>query len=127
MANDSNPGVNHYLRIIIEALGLIITEMVASESRQLEHEKTLKHLGMELGKIMATQAELKAKLDQTLVVVEGEAVGIASINALLAGLRQQVVDALAGNVPDAVMEEVNQVFNTATANAAAINSALTPA
>ncbi len=58
-----------------------------------------------------------ATLDQILDDVNAEPTQIDSLSALIAGLKQQLADALSGvTLPTAVQAKVDSIFNQAEAN-----------
>jgi hypothetical protein len=64
-------------------------------------------------------------LDDTLAAVTAEDAGVDSVVAFVAGLKQQLADALAGvTLPAAVQTKVNAIFDQATASAAKIATAI---
>ena len=66
-----------------------------------------------------------ATLDQILDDVTSEKTVIDSISVLIAGLKQQLADALSGaTLPPAVQEKVDAVFAAAEANKAALAAAV---
>lgn len=66
-----------------------------------------------------------ATLDQVLEDVTAETTQLDSISALIAGLRQQIADALAGvTLPPAVQQKVDAIFAQAETNKAKIATAL---
>lgn len=65
-------------------------------------------------------------LDETLAAVTAESAKDDSIIALLAGLKQQLADALANaNLSPENQAKVDAIFDQATANAAKIDTAIT--
>lgn len=67
-----------------------------------------------------------ATLDEVLTSVTAQTTKLDSIAALIAGLKQQLADALAGTtLPPAVQAQVDAIFDAATANAGKIDAALT--
>ncbi len=70
---------------------------------------------------------IMATLDETLAAVQAEKTADDSIIALLAGLKQQLADALANaNLSPENQAKVDAIFAQATDNAAEINAALQP-
>lgn len=68
-----------------------------------------------------------ATLDQVLQDVNDESDELDKLSALIAGLKQQLADALAGvTLPAGVQAKIDAVFAGAEANKAKINTALTP-
>lgn len=66
-----------------------------------------------------------ASLDDVLVVVTKESTDIGSINAFIAGLKQQLADALAGTtLPPATQAKVDAIFANVTKNDQAVVDAL---
>jgi len=90
-------------------------EQFNSIHRQLQHMEK---------RIMAT-------LDQILTDVTDESTQLDSLSTLLAGLKQQIADALSGvTVPPAIQSKIDAVFNQAEINkgkiATALNANVTP-
>ena len=66
-----------------------------------------------------------ASLDDVLAVVAKESTDIGSIKAFIAGLKQQLADALAGvTISPATQAKIDAVFANATANDQAVVDAL---
>ena len=66
-----------------------------------------------------------ATLDDVLAEVTKETTEIGGITALIAGLRNQIADALSSQtIPPAIQAKVDAIFAAATANTAAIVQAL---
>lgn len=66
-----------------------------------------------------------AKLEDVLKDVNDEATLIGGVSTMIAGLRQQVADALAGSVlPSATQAQIDQIFAAAEVNKAALAAAL---
>lgn len=61
-------------------------------------------------------------IEETLAAVAAEDAGVDSVVAFVAGLKQQVKDAVAAGMP--LQEALDKVFDSATANAAKINAAM---
>lgn len=71
------------------------------------------------------EKNIMATLDQVLQDIADEKTAIASVSELIAGLRKQVEDALAGvTLPPAVQAKIDQVFEGAEANKKALADAL---
>lgn len=69
--------------------------------------------------------EIMATLDELLATVSAQSTRIASLNTLMDGIRQQLLDALSGTVlPPAVQQKINTIFDVANANAVAIDEAI---
>lgn len=67
-----------------------------------------------------------ATLDETLAAVTAEDTKVDSIIALVAGLKQQLADALAGTtLPPATQAKIDAIFSQATASAGKIDTAIT--
>lgn len=67
-----------------------------------------------------------ATIDQVLSDVQAESTTIASVQAFVAGLRQQLADALANtSVPADVQAKIDQVFDAVEANKVALAGAMT--
>ena len=82
------------------------------------NNKKLDQIIRKLDKIMAT-------LDQVLEDVNAESTLIDSISTLVAGLKQQIADALSGaTLPPAVQEKVDAVFAQAETNKAKLADAV---
>lgn len=78
----------------------------------------LAQLGRKVDALMAT-------LEQVLQVVTQESGQIDSLVALLAGMKQQLTDALSGaTLPPAVQEQVDAIFTQATADVQKIADAI---
>lgn len=76
------------------------------------------HLARKMEKIMAT-------LDEILADVTDEGTKIDSLGTLIAGLKQQIADALAGTtLPPAVQAKVDAVFAGVQANKGKVQAAL---
>jgi hypothetical protein len=85
----------------------------------------LRGINSKLDSIIKTQETMMATLDEVLADVTAESTDIASLSALIDGLRQQVADALAGTtLPPATQAKVDAIFTAAEANKAAIAKAL---
>ncbi len=68
---------------------------------------------------------MAATLDQVLEKVTKESTDIDSVLTLVTGLKQQLADALSGaSLPPAVQAKVDAIFDTASANAGKIATAL---
>lgn len=68
---------------------------------------------------------IMATLDQILADVTDQSTKLDSIAALIAGLKQQIADALAGvTLPPAVQAKVDAIFTAAEGNSAKIQTAL---
>jgi hypothetical protein len=64
-------------------------------------------------------------IDETLAAVTAADVGVDSVIALVAGLKQQLADALAGvTLPPGVQAKINSIFDLSTGDATKINTAL---
>lgn len=92
-------------------------------------EKTLHdlrvHLDARLDRSHERQNKIMATLDETLAAVTEESTKDDSIIALLAGIKQQLADALSGaTLPPAVQAKVDAVFAQATQNSAKIQAAI---
>lgn len=75
--------------------------------------------------VMALLETIMATLDDVLAEVTKETTAIGGVTALIAGLRQQIADALnTHTIPPAVQAKVDAIFAAATANNAAIAQAL---
>lgn len=71
------------------------------------------------------EKNLMATLDQVLQDIADEKTAIASVSELIAGLKQQIADALSGvTLPPAVQAKIDQVFEGAEANKKALADAL---
>jgi hypothetical protein len=82
-------------------------------------------LRMRLDRIVNTQRYIMATLDQVLQDVTDETTAIDSISVLIAGLKQQLTDALAGTtLPTAVQAKVDAVFAGAETNKGKLAAAL---
>ncbi len=74
---------------------------------------------------LALLEKIMATLDQVLKDVTDESTAIASVSALIAGLKQQLADALAGTtLSPATQAQVDAIFTQAEANKTAIATAL---
>jgi hypothetical protein len=69
---------------------------------------------------------LMATIDEVLAEITSQTSKIEGIDALLDGLRAQVQELLdqQGNIPPALQEKIDAVFDTAKANTAAIDAAI---
>ena len=66
-----------------------------------------------------------ATLDDILSDVTAETSSIASLSVLIAGIKQQLADALAGvTLPPATQAKVDQIFAAAEANKQALSDAI---
>lgn len=75
--------------------------------------------------LLTTKETIMATLDEVLADVTDEKTAIASIATLIAGLKQQIADALSGvTLPPAVQAKVDAVFAAAEQNKADIAAAL---
>ncbi len=78
----------------------------------------MKEVLCKLEKIMKT-------IDEVLAAVASESTKVDSVIALIAGLKQQIADALSGTtLPPAVQAKVDAVFDGLQANATKIDTAL---
>jgi hypothetical protein len=78
-----------------------------------------------LGTVITQQESIMATLDQVLADVTDESTAIDGISALLAGLKQQLADALAGTtLPPPIQAKVDAIFAQAETNKAKIADAL---
>jgi hypothetical protein len=85
----------------------------------------LRDLNRKLDLIIKNQETMMATLDDVLADVTAETTQIASLSALIDGLKQQVADALAGaTLPPATQAKIDEIFTAAEANKAAIAKAL---
>lgn len=86
----------------------------------------LRSLRNRMDLIQATLEAIVATLAETLAAVTDEDTKVDGIIALLAGIKQQLADALSGTtLPAAVQAQVDQIFTQATASAGKIDAALT--
>ena len=100
------------LRYMVTALSMLIQKT----DRILEKEIT----------IMASQAEIKAKLDETLEKVRGIDTRVDSIDTLMDGMRQQLIDALAAaGASQEVLDAANAVYDAASGASAKIDAVIT--
>jgi altronate dehydratase len=75
--------------------------------------------------ILETVEKIMATLDQVLQDVTDESTQIDGLSTLIAGLKQQVSDALSGaNLPPATQAKVDQIFAAAESNKSKIATAL---
>src|ERR1700730_6653838 len=78
-----------------------------------------------LDRILALMEKMMATLDQVLAAVTDESTQLDSLSTLIAGLKQQVADALAGTtLPAAVQAKVDAVFAQAETNKGKIATAI---
>jgi ABC-type transporter Mla subunit MlaD len=71
---------------------------------------------------------LMATIDQVVQDVADESTAIDSVSTLVAGLKQQLADALSGaNIPPAVQSKIDAVFAGLEANKSKLATALTTA
>lgn len=125
--------------LIMSPLPKMVTLKVTVEDEVKRSEEyqailaELRALNEKVDRVIALQTKQESMmtkfqddLDATLADVQEEKNQIASLSTLIAGLRQQVIDALAsaGNIPQAVQDQVAQIFATAEENKAAIATAL---
>src|SRR5438105_15488275 len=76
--------------------------------------------------ISAQGVKIMATLDQIAADITAETSAIDSLSALIAGLKQQLADALAGTtLPPAVQAKVDAIFADAETNKAKLAAALT--
>jgi hypothetical protein len=98
---------HHYHHIDPESLGL------------------LRAINRKLDTTLANQEKIMASLDDVLKDVTDESTQLDGLSTLMAGLRQQVADALAGTtLPPAVQAKVDAVFAQAETNKGKIATAL---
>jgi len=77
------------------------------------------------GRILRNQEKIMANLDQVLADVAEESTKLDSLAAFIAGLKQQIADALSGATrPPAVQAKVDAVFAGVEANKAKVQEAL---
>ena len=77
------------------------------------------------GRILRNQEKIMANLDQVLADVAEESTKLDSLAAFIAGLKQQIADALSGaTLPPAVQAKVDAVFAGVEANKAKVQEAL---
>ncbi len=75
--------------------------------------------------ILSNQETIMATLDDVLKDVTDESTAIDSISTLIAGLKQQIADALAGTtLPPATQAKVDAIFAAAETNKGKIATAL---
>jgi len=80
-------------------------------------QKQLDRMELLLISILKKEIEIMATLDDVLAKVTEESGDIDSLLALMAGIKQQLADALAGvTLPPAVQEKVDAVFAGVEAN-----------
>jgi len=90
------------------------------ERRWTDLSEQLELINQRLEKMMAT-------LDQVLQDVNDESAELDKLSVFIAGLKQQITDALSGaTLPAGVQAKIDAVFAGAEANKAKINTALTP-
>ncbi len=78
-----------------------------------------------LDRILKLLEQIMATLDDTLALVTKESTDLDSVKALLAGLKQQLADALAGvTLPPAMQAKVDAIFAVDQTNAQKIADAL---
>jgi len=63
-------------------------------------------------------------VDEVLAAVQAADAGVDSIVALVASLKQQVMDALANAMTPEIHAKLNQIFDISTADAGKINAAV---
>ena len=81
--------------------------------------------GSKLDLILAKQEMMMASIDDILSDVTGETDMISSLSTLIAGIKQQLADALSGTtLPPAVQAKIDQVFAVAEANKQALSDAI---
>lgn len=74
---------------------------------------------------MAQIDEIRQKIANTLSEVRSQGTKIASINSLMDGMRQQIIDlAAAGGASQEVLEGLSIIFEEAKKNSADINTAI---
>jgi predicted metal-dependent enzyme (double-stranded beta helix superfamily) len=91
-----------------------------------QHDETLLREVLEKqGLILEKVESIMATLDEVLQDVTDESTQLDSIGTLVAGLKQQLADALAGTtLPPGVQAKVDAIFTQAEANKAKIATAL---
>ena len=78
-----------------------------------------------LDSILANQEKIMSSLDDVLAATTKETTDIASLSTFVAGLQQQIADALAGvTLPPAVQAKVDAVFAAVNTNDAAVVAAM---
>lgn len=85
----------------------------------------LREMNRKLSEILSNQETMMATLDQILQDVTDESTAIDSISTLIAGLKQQLADALANtSLPPDVQAKIDAVFSAAESNKAKLAAAL---
>ena len=85
-----------------------------------------KYVVAALETLLQRTENIMATLDQITQDIQDEATSIAGVSTLIAGLKQQLADALSGTtLPPAVQTKVDAIFAGAEANKAALAAALT--
>jgi hypothetical protein len=75
---------------------------------------------------MVSVEEIKAKIAATLEEVKAQTTKIASIDTLMDGMRQQIIDlAAAAGASDEILSGIGQVFDEAKTNSATIDAVIT--
>lgn len=75
--------------------------------------------------VLQNQERIMATLDEVLASVADESTKIDSLSTFIAGLKQQIADALAGvTLPPAVQAKVDAVFEGVEANKAKVVTAM---
>lgn len=112
--------VRRILQTHADALSHLITQFevktTAIQASVAEIQTTLVKLERKEDNIMAT-------LDEILSDVQAESTLIGSISQLIAGLQVQLNDVLAGNLPPAVQQKVDAIFQQVEANKQALAEA----
>jgi hypothetical protein len=65
-----------------------------------------------------------ASIDEVLAAVQAESAGVDSVVAMVATLKQQVIDALGKAVTPEVQAKIDQIFDLSTSDAAKLNAAV---
>lgn len=85
----------------------------------------LRSLSNRMDLILHRTEKIMATLDEVLADVADEGTKLDSLGALIAGLKQQIADALAGvTLPTAVQAKIDAVFAGVEANKAKVQAAL---
>lgn len=84
-----------------------------------------KHLVQQDTRLDLMETNIMATLDQVRQDIQDETAQIAGLSTFIAGLKQQIADALAGvTLPPAVQAKVDEIFAGAEANKTALASAM---
>lgn len=89
-----------------------------------EDDKKLNHILQLLQHIKERVDHIMPTLDEVLVDVQDESTRIDSLSTLVAGIKKQLDDILAGQLPPEVQAKVDAVFAGVEANKAKVQAAI---